>query len=99
MTADEPAAAIVALATPPIRACEELAGIPRYQVARFHRMLPARPAITIVRGTVWLFARPPAMVAATAVDQGARQGPGGDRIALYIASRHPAITPENVNAV
>lgn len=71
LTAEAPAAAMVAPTTPPIRACEELEGMPRYQVARFHRMEPVRPAMTTVRVTSWLFTRPLAMVAATAVDRNA----------------------------
>jgi hypothetical protein len=31
---------------PPIRACDEEDGSPKYQVTRFHEMAPMRPAIT-----------------------------------------------------
>ncbi len=53
-TACPPAEASPAPMTPPIRACEELEGSPRYQVARFHRMPPASPANTIVSVTRWV---------------------------------------------
>src|SRR5579884_913018 len=64
-TACPPAAASVAPTTPPISACEELDGMPKNQVARFHRMPPTRPANTTVGVTRWLCTRPPAIVAAT----------------------------------
>ncbi len=64
-TACPPAAASVAPTTPPIRACEELDGMPRNQVSRFQVMPPARPANTTVRVTRSVSTRPLAMVAAT----------------------------------
>ena len=42
-----PLAAIIAPTTPPISACEELEGRPKYHVARFHVLAPIRPAKTI----------------------------------------------------
>src|SRR3954469_8828769 len=48
ITASTPAAATAAPTTPPIRACEELDGSPKYQVARFQAIAPIRPAKTIV---------------------------------------------------
>src|SRR5215217_4692913 len=46
-TASAPAAA-KADTTPPISACDELEGNPRYQVARFQAIAPTRPANTTV---------------------------------------------------
>src|SRR4051812_3863763 len=68
-TASVPAAAMVEPTTPPMRACDELDGMPRYHVARFHEMLPARPANTTVRVTSVVLTRPLAMVAATLKDR------------------------------
>src|SRR5882672_12168665 len=48
ITALAPAAANVEPTTPPISACEELEGRPRYQVARFQKMAPTSPAKTTV---------------------------------------------------
>src|SRR5207237_10828689 len=47
-TALAPLATNVAPTTPPISACDELDGSPKYQVARFHAIAPIRPAKTIV---------------------------------------------------
>ncbi len=41
--APKPALATAAPAKPPIKACEELDGIPKYQVMRFHVMAPMSP--------------------------------------------------------
>ena len=65
LTAEPPAAAIVEPTTPPISAWDELDGMPRYQVIRFHRMPPQRPANTTVSVTAPVLTRPLAMVAAT----------------------------------
>ena len=46
--ADAPLAANAAPTTPPISACEELDGSPKYQVTRFQAIAPIRPAKTIV---------------------------------------------------
>ncbi len=44
-----PAATTVAPTTPPISACEELDGKPKYQVSRFQAIAPTSPAkITVV---------------------------------------------------
>src|SRR6476646_12287135 len=48
MTASDPAATKAEPTTPPIRACEELEGRPKYQVARFQAIAPISPAKTIV---------------------------------------------------
>src|SRR4051795_13362190 len=47
-TASKPTAATADPTTPPINACEELEGRPKYQVARFQAIAPIRPAKTIV---------------------------------------------------
>ncbi len=46
MTAPRPALAMAAPASPPIRACDELVGSPKYQVVRFQRMAPNSPLST-----------------------------------------------------
>src|ERR1017187_3342333 len=66
-----PAAAMVDPITPPIRACDELDGIPKYQVRRFQVIPPARPAATTVSVTSLVSTRPLAMVAATLSDRNA----------------------------
>ena len=43
-----PLAAKAAPTSPPMSACDELEGSPKYQVARFHAMAPIRPAKTTV---------------------------------------------------
>src|SRR4051794_14894103 len=60
-----PDAAKDAPTTPPISACDELDGSPKYQVARFHVMAPTRPAKTIVVVIVFGSTMPLATVAAT----------------------------------
>src|SRR5215213_1055007 len=47
-TASTPTAATAEPTTPPINACEELDGSPKYQVIRFQVIAPIRPAKTIV---------------------------------------------------
>ena len=57
--------------SPPNRAWDEEDGRPKSQVARFHRMAPARPAKTIA-GAAWMRASstiPPEIVLATSVDR------------------------------
>ena len=44
MTASAPSAANAAPTTPPISACDELDGSPKYHVARFQTIAPMRPA-------------------------------------------------------
>src|SRR4051795_10962875 len=60
-----PSAANAAPTTPPISACEELDGSPKYQVARFQMIAPMRPAKTIVGVIASAFTMPFATVAAT----------------------------------
>ena len=71
LTAWVPAAARVAPITPPIRACDELEGMPSSQVSRFQMMPPARPASITVNVTRPVSTRPLAMVAATLSDRNA----------------------------
>jgi hypothetical protein len=66
-----PSAAIVAPTTPPIRACDELEGRPKYQVATFHPIAPISPAKTIVGVIASAFTMPLATVAATASEMNA----------------------------
>src|SRR5436190_11464559 len=47
-TALVPTAAMAEPTTPPINACEELDGSPKYQVTRFQAIAPISPAKTIV---------------------------------------------------
>ena len=70
--ADDPAAASPEPTRPPIRACDDEDGSPRYQVARFHAMAPSSAAISSrpVMSTVGL-SRSFQMNDATAVDTNA----------------------------
>src|SRR5436190_22487502 len=67
-TALAPPYAQAAPTTPPISACDELDGSPKYQVIRFHEIAPMSPANTTVvviaaaETTSW------AIVAATAIE-------------------------------
>src|SRR5438270_13470402 len=60
-----PTAASRAPTTPPIRACDELDGRPKYQVIRFHAIAPTSPANAIVSVTFAAEMMPVAIVAAT----------------------------------
>src|SRR3954453_13632625 len=71
LTAADPSAAKAAPTMPPIRACEELDGRPKYQVARFHAIAPMSPANTIVGVMVAASTIPLATVAATASEMNA----------------------------
>ncbi len=71
MTPCPPTAASIAPMMPPIRACDELDGMPSSQVNRFHTIPPTRPANTNSRVTSPDWTRPLAMVAATAVERNA----------------------------
>ncbi len=70
-TAEKPAAAIVEPITPPMSACDELDGIPRYQVATFQVIPPTSPAKTTVSVTSPVDTSPLAIVAATLKDRNA----------------------------
>src|SRR3954471_20906157 len=66
--ADAPCAMNAAPTTPPMSACEELEGSPKYHVARFHMIAPIRPAKTIVIVIAPESTIPFAIVAATACE-------------------------------
>ena len=66
-----PAAANAAPTTPPMSACEELDGSPKYQVMRFHEIAPIRPANTTVGVIAPAFTTSCATVAATASEMNA----------------------------
>src|SRR5689334_16533637 len=78
LTAEGPAAISVAPTTPPIRACDELDGMPKYQVRRFQARPPTSPAKTTVRVMAPASTMPLAIVAATARE---RKAPTKLRIA------------------
>ena len=61
----EPTATRVAPTRPPISACDELEGMPKYQVIRFQAMAPARAASTTVCESVGSVTRPLPTVFAT----------------------------------
>src|SRR6476661_1340176 len=69
LTAFEPAAANVAPTIPPISACDEDAGRPKYQVARFQAIAPTSPAKTIGSVMYSGLTMPLAIVAATEIDR------------------------------
>src|SRR5664279_1264186 len=71
LTAFAPAAIRVAPTMPPMSACEELDGNPKYQVSRFQAMAPRRPAKTMGSVTAPALTMPVAMVAATERDRNA----------------------------
>src|SRR3712207_3669036 len=70
-TASGPAATNAAPATPPISACEELEGRPKYHVARFQAIAPMSPANTIVVVIASASTMPFATVAATSSEMNA----------------------------
>src|SRR3712207_9144713 len=70
-TASGPCAANAAPATPPISACEDEDGSPKYHVARFHAIAPMRPAKTIGGVMRSASTMPVAIVAATSSDRNA----------------------------
>ena len=57
--------------TPPISACEDEDGRPKYQVARFHAIAPIRPAKTIAGVMRSASTMPLAIVAATSSEMNA----------------------------
>ena len=65
MTTLQPAPAMDAPTTPPIRAWLELDGSPKYQVRRFQVIAPTRPASTMSRVMASWSTIPLAIVAAT----------------------------------
>src|SRR5262245_11019691 len=73
---------------PPISACEELDGRPKYQVIRFHAIAPTRPANTARRVIEFGSTTSLATVAATASEMNA---PTKFRIAAYPTAIRGAI--------
>src|SRR5882757_5809819 len=71
LIAPPPAATQVAPIRPPNRACDELDGRPKYQVARFHRIAPTRPAKITVGLILVSSTRPLEIVLATSVERNA----------------------------
>src|SRR3954470_22472802 len=70
-TALDPSAANAAPTTPPISACEDDAGSPKYHVSRFQKIAPIRPAKTIGSVITSALTMPLAIVAATARERNA----------------------------
>src|SRR5215218_3105323 len=68
ITASKPTAATAEPTTPPISACEELEGSPKYQVTRFQAIAPIRPAKTIVGVITSALTTSLATVAATSIE-------------------------------
>src|SRR3954451_25017071 len=66
--ASRPAEATAEPTTPPINACEELEGSPKYQVIKFHEIAPIRPAKTTVGVTTAASTTSLATVAATEIE-------------------------------
>src|ERR671931_1418335 len=88
ITASAPAAAKAAPTTPPISACEELDGSPKYQVMRFQAIAPIRPAKTTVGVIASELTTSDATVAATASEMNA---PAKFSAAAYATARRGAI--------
>src|SRR3954469_4376582 len=65
--AAKPALATAAPAYPPINACDELVGRPKYQVIRSHTIAPTNPAKMTLKVTMWMSTSPDPTVLATAV--------------------------------
>ena len=71
ITAEVPTAAITEPTTPPISACEELEGSPKYQVIRFQAIAPTSPAKMTVGVIAVASTTSPATVAATVTEMNA----------------------------
>ena len=67
MTPVSPALAIVAPMRPPKSACDELDGMPKYHVVRFHAMAPTSAERTTGNVTTPVLTRPSPTVLATPV--------------------------------
>src|SRR5918997_6542847 len=87
-TALAPSAANAAPTTPPISACDEDEGSPKYQVSRFQAIAPTRPANTIGGVTRSASTIPEAIVAATSSD---RNAPTKFRTAASVTATRGAI--------
>ena len=66
-TPDSPALAIIAPMRPPKSACDELDGMPKYHVVKFHTTAPTRADSTRGSVTRSVFTRPTPTVLATPV--------------------------------
>ena len=62
-----PARATAAPAYPPMSACDELVGSPKYQVIRSQMIAPVRPPKMTANVTMWMSIMPAPTVLATAV--------------------------------
>src|SRR3954453_9995956 len=71
ITALDPSAANAEPTTPPISACEDDDGSPKYHVSRFQKIAPMRPAKTIGSVIMSALTMPLAIVAATASERNA----------------------------
>src|SRR5262245_16453193 len=67
MIEPHPALTTAAPANPPISACDELVGKPKYQVIRSHTIAPMSAAKITENVTMWMSTRPAPTVFATAV--------------------------------
>ena len=65
--AAKPAFATAAPAYPPMSACDELVGRPKYHVIRSHRIAPTSPPKITAKVTTWRSIMPEPTVVATAV--------------------------------
>src|SRR5215208_5500924 len=88
LIAEDPAAAKVEPTTPPINACEDDDGRPKYQVSRFQKIAPISPAKTTSRVMSSGLTMPLAIVAATCSD---RNAPTKLRIAAIVTATRGAI--------
>src|SRR3954452_24076967 len=71
ITASAPSAANAEPTTPPISACEDDEGKPKYHVNRFQKIAPIRPAKTIGSVITSALTMPVAIVAATCSERNA----------------------------
>src|SRR5215208_1450664 len=88
LIAEDPAAAKVEPTTPPINACEDDDGRPKYQVSRFQKIAPISPAKTTSRVMSSGLTMPLAIVAATCSD---RNAPTKLRIAAIVTATRGAM--------
>ena len=88
ITALGPSAAKAAPTTPPISACEDDDGRPKYHVSRFQKIAPINPEKTIASVIMSASTMPLAIVAATCSD---RNAPTKFRIAASVTATRGAI--------
>jgi hypothetical protein len=82
-TASAPAATNAAPTTPPMSACDELDGRPKYHVSRFQKIAPISPAKITVVVTIPASTMPLATVAATLIEM---KAPAKFRIAATVTA-------------